>query len=44
MPGAAVAGANAGDAQAISALAKRGVNLFLPVASAVNEGRRRFIK
>ncbi len=34
----------AGDAQAISALAKRGVNLFLPVASAVNEGRRRFIK
>ena len=42
--GAAVAGANAGDAQAISALTKRGVNLFLPVASAVNEGRRRFIK
>jgi transcriptional activator of cad operon len=25
-------------------LAKRGVNLFLPVASAVNEGRCRFIK
>jgi transcriptional activator of cad operon len=41
---AAVAGADAGDAQAISALAKRGVNLFLPVASAVNEGRCRFIK
>ena len=34
-----LAGADAGDAQAVSAVAKRGVNLFLPVASAVNEGR-----
>lgn len=44
VPAPPAAGANAGDAQAISALAKRGVNLFLPVASAVNEGRCRFIK